>query len=357
MKITEHIVNIRKHLIENNLDAMLIVNEYNRRYATGFPSTAGELLVTRESAWFFTDMRYFEAAEKKISSAKVCLLERYDGYLSDLNDLLTEAKIAKLGFEQKTLTVDRYERYKKALKTELVPAQYITEKARRVKDEEELSIMKKAQGVAEKAFTQLLGRISMDMTERELAGELFQLMIQNGAEDKSFDIIAVSGENSSVPHGEPGDEKLRQGFLTIDFGVKVDGYCSDCTRTICFGKPSEEMRTVYDTVLNAQLAGIGAARAGVTGQELDGAARNVIKEAGYGKYFGHAFGHSLGLEIHEAPSASPGNQEPIPKGTVISAEPGIYIPGKFGVRIEDVLYITEDGCENLTNLQKELLIL
>ena len=182
-------------------------------------------------------------------------------------------------------------------------------------------------------------------------------MMQNGAEDKSFDPIVVSGKKSSIPHGEAGDEKLSPGFLTIDFGCKYKGYCSDTTRTICIGRPTEEMTRVYQTVLNAQLAGIAAAKAGMTGSELDGVARRVIKEAGYGEYFGHAFSHSLGLDIHEIPTCAPSSHDVLPAGAVISAEPGIYLPGKFGVRIEDVLYITEEGNRNITHLPKELIVL
>jgi Xaa-Pro aminopeptidase len=160
-----------------------------------------------------------------------------------------------------------------------------------------------------------------------------------------------------MPHGVPTDGKIQNGFLTMDFGVKKDGWCSDMTRTVCVGTPTQEMRLIYDTVLEAQLQGIAAVHAGVTGREVDGAARRVIEDAGYGDCFGHGFGHGLGLEIHEPPTASPGYDKPLPRGAVISAEPGIYLPGRFGVRIEDVVYITDGGCENITKTPKNLIII
>jgi Xaa-Pro aminopeptidase len=192
------------------------------------------------------------------------------------------------------------------------------------------------------------------MTEKELAAALIYRFLKLGAENVSFEPIVVSGVRSSMPHGVPTDARISKGFLTIDFGVKLDGWCSDTTRTLCVGEPDAEMRRVYDTVLRAQTAGIEATRAGVPGSEVDGAARRVIEEAGYGAYFGHGFGHGLGLEVHEAPNAAPSNGNPLPEGAVISAEPGIYLPGRYGVRIEDVLYVTRDGCENLTKLPKEI---
>ena len=183
-------------------------------------------------------------------------------------------------------------------------------------------------------------------------------MLHLGASDMSFDPIVVSGVNGSLPHGVPSEKTIQDGeFVTMDFGCVYHGYCSDMTRTVAVGHVTEEMRRVYDTVLTAQKAGIAAARAGVTGREVDGAARRVIEEAGYGPYFGHSFGHGVGVEIHEAPNAAPSVETALPAGAVISAEPGIYLPGKLGVRIEDVIILTEDGCRNLTRAPKELLVL
>ena len=215
-----------------------------------------------------------------------------------------------------------------------------------------------AQRIAERALEEILKEIRPGVTEKEIAARLQYLMLHYGASDMSFDPIVVSGPNGSLPHGVPTEKKIQSGeFVTMDFGCIYRGYCSDMTRTVAVGSVTEEMRNVYETVLSAQLAGIEAARAGVTGKEVDGAARAVIAEAGYGAYFGHSFGHGVGVEIHESPNASPMNEKPLPKGAVISAEPGIYLPGKLGVRIEDVIVLTEDGCRNITKAPKELLVL
>ena len=195
-------------------------------------------------------------------------------------------------------------------------------------------------------------------TEKEIAARLTYLMLHYGAENMSFDPIVVSGANSSKPHGVPTEKQIEVGdFVTMDFGCIVDGYCSDMTRTVAVGHVTDEMQTVYDTVLNAQLAGIAACKAGVSGHEVDAAARRVIAEAGYGAAFGHTFGHGVGLEIHEAPVAGPRMTAPLPAGAIVTAEPGIYLPGKFGVRIEDMLYVIEDGCIDLTEAPKSLVIL
>lgn len=218
--------------------------------------------------------------------------------------------------------------------------------------------MEQAQRIAEKALEEILNEIRPGVTEKEIAARLQYLMLHFGAEDMSFDPIVVSGPNGSLPHGVPSDKTIQRGeFVTMDFGCVYHGYCSDMTRTVAVGSADEEMRRVYETVLSAQKAGIAAARAGVTGKAVDGAARSVIAAAGYGDYFGHSFGHGVGVEIHEAPNATPGNEKPLPAGAVISAEPGIYLPGRLGVRIEDVIALTEEGCVNLTRAPKALLIL
>ena len=215
-----------------------------------------------------------------------------------------------------------------------------------------------AQRIAEKALADILVEIRPGVTEKEIAARLQYLMLHYGASDMSFDPIVVSGPNGSLPHGVPSEKAIQSGeFVTMDFGCIKNGYCSDMTRTVAVGFVTEEMKTVYETVLRAQLAGIAAAKAGVTGRDIDAAARKVIEDAGYGRYFGHSFGHSLGVEIHEAPNAAPINDQPMPRGAVISAEPGIYLPGKLGVRIEDVIILREDGCEDITLASKELIIL
>ena len=219
--------------------------------------------------------------------------------------------------------------------------------------------MIQAQRISEKALEEVLQIIKPGMTEREVMAELVYHMLKNGSEGNSFDPIVVTGKKTSMPHGVPGDEVIRAGdFITMDFGSLKDGYCSDMTRTVAVGYATEEMRNVYDIVLKAQLAGIAAARAGIPGKEIDAAARKVITEAGYGPYFGHGFGHSLGLDIHEPPLAGPTGEAPMAEGDLCSAEPGIYLPGKFGVRIEDVMILRSTGAEVITKAPKmELIVL
>ena len=256
------------------------------------------------------------------------------------------------------MTAADFRRFSEKLRCELVPATELLWTLRAVKDQAELECMIQAQRIAEKALADILGEIRPGVTEKEIAALLLYKMLHYGAEDKSFDPIVVSGPNGSLPHGVPSEKPIQAGeFVTMDFGCKFGGYCSDMTRTVAVGHVTEEMETVYNTVLKAQLAGIAAAKADVTGAAVDGAARQVIADAGYGPYFGHSFGHSVGVEIHENPNATPSNSKPLPAGAVISAEPGIYLPGKLGVRIEDVIVITEQGCQNITLASKELLIL
>lgn len=348
---------IKEAVAKYGIDAVMATSTENRMYATGFHSTAGLALVTADSAWFFTDSRYIEAAGNAITDAKVIEVGNDYTYSKAVSDLIISEKIEKLGFEDGTMTVSEYLMWNEKLDVELVAAQNLFTSLRMVKSREEVDMLIKAQRIAEKAFNEIVPMITTDITEKELAAELVYRFMLNGAEDKSFDPIIVSGSRSSMPHGVPTDNKVEKGFITLDFGAKYKGWCSDTTRTLCVGKPTEEMRKVYNTVLEAQLAGIAVAKAGVNCMEVDKAARDIIHRAGYGGRFGHGYGHSLGLEIHEDPRFSPGCDFILPKGAMMSAEPGIYIPGEFGVRIEDVIYITEDGNENITNLDKELIIL
>ena len=230
--------------------------------------------------------------------------------------------------------------------------------ANAVRADVESAIEQQSAVLAEKALEEVLPLLKPGAVEREIAAEITYRMRLHGAEGNSFDPIVVTGAKSSMPHGVPGDERIAAGdFVTMDFGCVKDGYCSDMTRTVAVGNATDEMKNVYATVLAAQEAGIAAARPGVTGAQIHGAAAKVISDAGYGAYFGHGFGHGVGLDIHEQPNASPANEKPMPEGAVISAEPGIYLPGKFGVRIEDVLYLSGEGCVDITKAPKDLLIL
>ena len=251
-----------------------------------------------------------------------------------------------------------YNEYSKDLTCEFVPASKLLTELRQSKDDEEIENLKAAQRIADKALTQLLEEIRPGMTEKEISGRLQYLMMAGGAEKMSFDPIIASGPNSSLPHAVPTERKVMAGdFLTIDFGCIYNGYCSDTTRTVAIGYATDEMKKVYDTVLQAQLAGIAKAKTGVIGREVHEAAHDVIRAAGYGEYFGHGFGHSLGIEIHEAPNFNTRNNDPMPDRAVVSAEPGIYLPDWGGVRIEDDITVTADAGRSLSDFPRELRIL
>lgn len=348
-----------ERIIENlgELDAVLLTSEANGFYATGFAGE-GMALVTRNGCWYITDSRYTEAAEKAIQGAVIEEISRERPFSVCINEALEKSGAKVLGFEDAAMTVAEHERFAPKLKAELRGASDLLLRLRSQKDEEEIRELIAAQRIAERALEQILTEIRPGVTEKEIAARLQYLMLSYGAEKISFDPIVASGANGSMPHAVPTEKMIAAGeFVTMDFGCIYHGYCSDMTRTVCVGQPTEEMRKVYDTVLRSQLAGIDAAKAGVTGKEIDGAARQVIEDADYGVYFGHSFGHGVGVEIHESPNASPANENPMPIGAVISAEPGIYLPGKFGVRIEDMLVLHENGCEDITKAGKDLLIL
>ena len=349
---------IAGRLKDYGLDAMMITSEPNRLYATGFHSTAGMAIVTTAGSYFFTDSRYIEAASKRIDNCQILENTREKPMSMLAEEVIARHGIKRLGFEESYTTVEEYDLWREKLSCELVPAAGLLGELRAVKDQGEIDTMIAAQRIAEKALTEVLNFIKVGRTEKEIAAFLQYQMLLGGAEKMSFDPIVVSGANSSMPHGVPTDKPVASGdFITMDFGCIYGGYCSDMTRTVAVGSVTEEMDKVYHTVLRAQLEGIAATKAGVAGKTVHEAGAAVIREAGYGAYFGHGFGHSLGVEIHESPNASPANDKPLPAGAVISAEPGIYLPGRFGVRIEDMVIIKEDGCEDITLAPKELLIL
>ena len=340
------------------MDALLLTGRVNRMYAAQYGIAEGVCVITRDEAFYFTDGRYIEAAQNNLEGFTALIVDREHPYTDRINDVIAKYTVKTLGFEEAELTYAEYQRYSAKLHAVLVPYQDKLDAPRAAKEPWELERMRAAQKVTDKVFAELLDVIRAGMTEKELEAELIYRLYKYGAEEPSFDPIVVSGPNTSLPHGVAGQRELAYGdFVTMDFGARVDGYCADMTRTVALGFVTEEMATVYDTVLKAQLAGIAATHAGVSGKAVDAAARAVIDAAGYGKYFVHSYGHGLGIRIHEEPYASPAGEKPLCAGAVVSAEPGIYLPGKFGVRIEDVTVITEDGTENLTRSPKKLIIL
>ena len=345
-------------LLGGEVDGLLLTSRYSRHYGAEFDIAEGIAIVTKAGCRYFTDSRYSESAQKNVHCFQVVETDRDRSYPKLLNQAIADFGVTKLGYEEEYLTAGELARFREALKAELVPCNEKIYGFRAVKEDWELDLLRKAQKIADKAFKDTLPRIHAGMTELEAQAELIYEMYKNGAQGLSFDPIVVSGPNTSMPHGVAGERVIQEGdFITMDFGVLYQGYCSDTTRTFAVGYATEEMKKVYNVVLQAQLAGIAVTKAGVTGAEVDGAARKVISDAGYGDYFGHSYGHGVGLEIHEGPNMSFRNEKPIPAGAVTSAEPGIYLPGKFGVRIEDVTIVTENGCEDITNIPKDLLII
>ena len=353
----DHIAKITAQLPEHGLDAMLVTSAPGERYAVGFEGE-GWVLVSRDGARYSTDGRYIEAARQQVTGAEIVLTERGQSHLALAREEIRRRGLKRVGFESGRVSADELGRWKDSLPCELVAAQGLLDGLRAAKDEEELARMRQAQRITDEAFREILNFIRPGLTEQEVAARLVYELLRRGGRRVSFEPIVAAGANGSMPHAVPGETVIQPGmFVTMDFGCVYEGYCSDMTRTVAVGQPTDEMERVYHTVLEAQRAGIAAARAGVTGSEVDRAARQAIQQAGYGSFFSHSFGHSLGLEIHESPNASPSEQTVFPAGAVISAEPGIYLPGHFGVRIEDVLVLREGGCEDITQAPKNLIVL
>lgn len=337
----------------------LIISPENRKYFTGFDSSDGFLIASENRAVFITDGRYIEAAEKQISNCEVKLLGKTHPQIAEI---LKEMNCNRLLVESTRMIVSTYNSLKGVLKKIPVSTDTtldtIINTLRSVKTEIEVENIIKAQRIAEEAFNHILNFIKVGVTEKEIALELDFYMLRHGGEGLSFETIAVSGANSSMPHGVPSNKKIENGdFITMDFGTIINGYHSDMTRTVAVGFATDEMKNVYDTVLKAQQNCLDNIKAGISCKDGDEFARSVIRNAGLGQYFTHSTGHGVGVEIHEFPNLSPASDSVLQVGNIVTVEPGIYIPEKFGVRIEDMALITENGCRNLTNAKKDLIIL
>lgn len=352
-----HFAAIGAHLKDRGLDAMLITSAPGEFYAAGFHGE-GVALITPDKAWYWTDSRYIESAGQQITGASVAMPSAGMNYRTHVQALVEELGIKKLGFEQDYMSVGSYNLWTQVVEAEFVPASDLLTDLRMVKDADELAAMREAQRVTDEAFTEILSFIKPGVTESEIAARLTYIMASKGAERNSFDPIVAAGANGSKPHAVPGLTVIEKGqFVTMDFGCVVGGYCSDMTRTVAVGQPSDHMLKVYNTVLEAQLAAIAAIHGGVMGSDIHKVADDILVAAGFGGKMGHGLGHSLGIEIHENPRFSPFWEQPIPSGAFLSVEPGIYLPGDCGVRIEDVVMLTDDGCIDITNSPKELIIL
>ncbi len=348
-------------MLPAELDCALICSDINRRYFTGMRSSAGTLLCFREAAYLIIDFRYIEKARAVVKGCEVIL---QDNLYSQIKELLVRHGAKTVACESMELTLSRFDQLKENLgdAAELDGTGTLSKAiyaCRTVKTAEEADKIRQAQAIAEEAFRHILGFVRAGISERDVQLELDFKMLRLGAEELSFPTIALTGAATSMPHGVPSAERIikKGDFVLMDYGAVVDGYHSDMTRTVAVGEPSEEMKRVYDIVLTAQEKALSEVRSGMTGQQLDSIAREHIENAGYGEHFGHSLGHGVGLEIHEYPNASPLSSNILRPGNVVTVEPGIYLPGKFGVRIEDFVLVTENGCENLTHSPKNMIIL
>ncbi len=343
-----------QNLLPDTVDCLLVTSGLNQRYLTGLNYTDGYVVVGRGHAWLLADFRYIEVAKRRESDTlSVLLLENRK---VTLGNLFADKKMTRIGFEDGTVTCAELESLKAAFpNVTFLPCGTLIEKMREVKTAEEVENIVAAQRIAEKALERLFPLMTPDMTEIDVALELEYGMRKFGAEKTSFDTIAVSGSASSLPHGEPRNVKLEKGFLTMDFGALYNGYCSDMTRTVVIGRADEEMKKVYNTVLQAQLAALDFVSAGKLGCDCDKVARDIINGAGYEGCFGHSLGHGVGMFIHESPRLAYVWDKPLEVGNIVTVEPGIYIEGKYGVRIEDMVWLTADGAVNLTKAPKELI--
>lgn len=347
---------LRKKMQEENLDSFLITSPYNLRYLTNFTGTTGLAVITLEKAFFITDFRYTEQAAAQAQGFEI--IKNVGPIFEEVADLVQKEGLRELGFEETTVSFLEYSVLEEIIDAQLIPISGMIEELREIKDEEEIAIIEKACSIADLAYDHILKMIQPGMTEIEVANQLDFYMRSLGASGVSFETIVASGLRSAMPHGVASKKIIEQGdLITIDFGCYYEGYVSDMTRTFAIGDPGEQLKEIYQIVLETQLAVLEVAKPGVTGKQLDAVARDYITKHGYGEAFGHSTGHGIGLEIHEGPNVSVRAEKQFVPGNIITDEPGIYLPGIGGVRIEDDLLITSDGNRVLTHSPKELIIL
>ncbi len=339
------------------IDVMLVSNLVNVRYLSGYTGSNGLALIGPDTRWFLTDFRYLEQAATEVDPSFERGRSQRD-LLEGISERLPGADL-RMGFEDGHLTVRQHARLRDLLpdRVELVPAGPIVERLRRVKEPAEVAAIRAAAELADEALLRLLSRAVAGRTERALAIELDRHMLDLGAQRPGFETIIAAGANGALPHATPRDVEVRRGeMLVIDWGATLGGYCSDCTRTVAVSEPDPDAREVYELVLSAQLAGLGAVSPGAVARTVDAAARELIDAAGHGERFGHGLGHGVGLDIHEAPRLARDSEDELTSGNVITVEPGVYIPGAFGIRVEDLVVVTGEGCEILTSIPKELTV-
>ncbi|UOE95911.1 Xaa-Pro peptidase family protein [Alkalihalobacillus sp. LMS39] len=345
---------LRELFKEHEVDGILIDSPYNRRYIANFTGTAGAVVISEKEAKFITDFRYTDQAKEQAVGFEV--VQHSGAIYTEIAKQVADMGIKKLGFEQEHVTYQSYDIYKKNISCDLVPVTGVVEELRLIKDESEIQIMTEAAQIADAAYDHITSFIRAGMSELDVSNELEFFMRKQGAASSSFDIIVASGIRSAFPHGVASDKIIQKGELvTLDFGAYYKGYCSDITRTLAIGQVSDELVKIYNTVKEAQQRGMDQIKPGLTGKQADAITRDYITEQGYGEYFGHSTGHGLGMEVHEAPGLSVKSDVVLRPGMVVTVEPGIYISGVGGTRIEDDTLITENGNRSFTKSTKELL--
>lgn len=352
----QRVKRLQEKLTKYNIDGLLVTNMFNVRYLANFTGSTGLVVVTKENAYFVTDFRYTEQAAAEAKGFEI--IKNEGSIFEEVAKIVKNNAIEKLGFEQENVTYATFNQINDLIPCELVPVTGLVEKLREVKTDDEIALIKEAINITEKAYDYILGFVKPGVTEIEVANELDFYMRKEGAQSVSFDTIVASGLRSAMPHGVASEKVIEEGdMVTIDFGCYYNGYVSDMTRTFAVGDPGDELKEIYEIVYQANKKVNESAKAGMTGAELDAIARDYIAEHGYGPQFGHTLGHGIGLEVHEGPSLSFRNEEKLVVNNIVTNEPGIYVPGLGGVRIEDDLVIKENGVEVLMTTPKELIIL
>ncbi|AEI41208.1 M24 family metallopeptidase [Paenibacillus mucilaginosus] len=348
---------LRELLDEKGIPALFITNATNRTYMTGFTGSSGYVLITASRAVLLTDFRYMTQAPQQAPGYEV--VEHAPKVAETVKDILAREGITRLGFEASDLSFSAYRSYAEGLSpVELLPTEGLVETLRMVKDEGELAVMQEAADLADRTFTHILDFLKPGVKELDIALEIEMFVRRNGAASTSFETIVASGERSALPHGKASEKPFGNNeFVKLDYGAYYKGYCSDITRTVVLGTPSDKHREIYGIVLEAQMAALEAIRPGMTGREADAVARDIITKYGYGDHFGHGLGHGLGMEVHESPRLSKLGDTVLKPGMTVTVEPGIYLPGFGGVRIEDDIVITDQGNRRLTHSGKDLIVL
>ncbi|RIN96029.1 M24 family metallopeptidase [Mammaliicoccus sciuri] len=346
---------LREVMNEKGLEAVVILSPYNRRYLSGFTGTSGSLLITQDKSLLITDFRYIQQANDQAQDFEV--INQEGPMLSKINDLIKEGQYKNVGVESHLITYNEYQ----ALNTdavELSSIESVIETIRMVKDEFEIKLIQKAADIVDETYEHILKWVKPGMTENEVNNEMEMFMRSKGATCSSFDTIVASGHRGALPHGVASNKVIEEGdMITLDFGALYEGDVSDVTRTFAIGQPKEEMKKIYNIVLEAQLTALEQIKPGMTGKEADTIARDIIKSYGYGEQFGHSLGHGIGLEVHEGPALSQKSDIVLEENMCITLEPGIYVDGLGGVRIEDDVLVTKNGLQRFTKSSKDLIIL